>query len=77
MLGPPTVDFENLPFDNVICNKQWMFNNIPRNVRRYSPQCLRIFLGMFEDIPWNARRRSPECLNKNKFKIWVIGDIEV
>ena len=77
MLGPPTVDFESLPFDNVICNKQWMFNDIPRNVSWNSPQCFRIFLGMFEDIPWNARQHSPECLDKNKFKIWVIGDIEV
>ena len=38
-----------------------MFDNIPRNVWQYSPECLVIFPRMFQDIPRNVRLRFPEC----------------
>ena len=37
-----------------------IFEDIPRNVWRHSPECLRTFHGMFEDIPQNVWRHSPE-----------------
>ena len=39
-----------------------MCDNIPRNVRLYSPECLATFAGMLGYIPRNVWRYSPECL---------------
>ena len=52
MLRPPNIDFGDLPFDSVICNKQWMFDD--------TPECLATFLEMFNDIPQNVWRDSPK-----------------
>ena len=37
-----------------------MFDDIPRNIWRYSPECLRTFPGMFSTIPRNVWRHSAE-----------------
>ena len=37
-----------------------MFEDIPRNVWRYSPECFTTFPGMFGDIPRNVWRHSPK-----------------
>ena len=60
MLKPPTIDFESLPFDSVICNEQSMFGHIPRNVYGYFSECLATIPGMFGDIPLDVSRHSPE-----------------
>ena len=38
-----------------------MFEDIPRNIWRHSPECLATFPEMFEDIPLNVWRHSMEC----------------
>ena len=37
-----------------------MFDDISRNIWRYSPECLRTFPGMFSTIPRNVWRHSVE-----------------
>ena len=39
-----------------------MFEDIPWNVWRHSPECFTTFPRMFRDIPWNLWGHSLECL---------------
>ena len=39
-----------------------MFEYIPRNIWRHSPECLTTFTGMFGYIPRTVWLHSPECL---------------
>ena len=46
--------------------------DIPRNVRRHSPECLAKFPGMFGNIPQDVQRYPPACLRTFR---GMFGDI--
>ena len=52
----------------LLCNR--MFGDIPRNVWRHSPECLRTFLGMFEGIPRNVWWTFPGIFGDVAQNVW-------